>query len=260
MMGVLDLFTRRATRTWYTEDAAANDKSFGDQMLDFIEAGSVTVFDLGFFSFPLFDKFTDQQKYFVTRLREKTAYQTVAVLSEGKLYRDEIIAMGRYRSNPCTHHVRLVSVLWGQTRYRYLTNVLDDQKLSARAVCALYRHRWRIEEAFLVTKRLLGLSYLWVGARNAVQIQVYATWLFYAVLTNVCVEVAAALAQPIERISQEMVFRSLYHYARALERGENLSLVPFLVKDAKLFSLIKQERKRDREKAKQNLLVWSSLS
>jgi hypothetical protein len=260
MMGVLDLFTRRATRTWYTEDAAANDKSFGDQMLDFIEAGSVTVFDLGFFSFPFFDKFTDQQKYFVTRLREKTAYQTVAVLSEGKLYRDEIIAMGRYRSNPCTHHVRLVSVLWGQTRYRYLTNVLDDQKLSARAVCALYRHRWRIEEAFLVTKRLLGLSYLWVGARNAVQIQVYATWLFYAVLTNVCVEVAAALAQPIERISQEMVFRSLYHYARALERGENLSLVPFLVKDAKLFSLIKQERKRDREKAKQNLLVWSSLS
>lgn len=27
---------------------------------------------------------------------------------------------------------------------------------------------WRIEDAFLLTKRLLGLSYLWVGGSNGV--------------------------------------------------------------------------------------------
>jgi len=66
--------------------------------------------------------------------------------------------MGLYRSNPCHHQVRLVSVLWGKTWYYYLTNVTDAQQLSARQVCELYRRRWRVEEAFLLTKRLRSIS------------------------------------------------------------------------------------------------------
>ena len=46
--------------------------------------------------------------------------------------------------------MRLVSVLWGKTWHRYLTNVLDDEQLSAEEVCELYRRRWKIEEAFLL--------------------------------------------------------------------------------------------------------------
>ena len=38
----------------------------------------------------------------------------------------------------------------------------------------LYRRRWSIEDAFAITKRLLGLSYLWVGDTNGVQIQLFA--------------------------------------------------------------------------------------
>src|SRR6266481_6614192 len=70
-------------------------------------------------------------------MREKTAYRTVQVLSQGAYYRDEIIQVGLYRSNPCTHPLRMVSVLWQGTWYRYLTNVLDPQQLSARQVCEL---------------------------------------------------------------------------------------------------------------------------
>ncbi len=44
----------------------------------------------------------------------------------------------------------------------------------------------------------------------------YATWIFYAVLNDLCTDVAVALQQPIERISFEMVFRSLYFFHRAL--------------------------------------------
>ena len=91
--------------------------------------------------------------------------------------------------------MRLISVLWGKTWYHYLTNVLDPQQLSAREVCDLYRRRWRIEDAFLLTKRLLGLSYLWVGGTNGVQMQIYATWIFYAVLNDLCADVAIALTR-----------------------------------------------------------------
>jgi IS4 transposase len=105
-------------------------------------------------------------------MREKTADRTVEVLGQGPRDRDEIIQVGLYRSNPCQFPLRMVSVLWGTKWYRYLTNVLDPQRLSAQMVCELYRGRWRIEEAFLLTKRLLGLSYFLAGNRNAVQIQV----------------------------------------------------------------------------------------
>ena len=40
--------------------------------------------------------------------------------------------------------------------------MLDPQVLCAQQVRDLYAQRWRIEEAFLLTKRLLGLAYLWV--------------------------------------------------------------------------------------------------
>jgi len=256
MLAVVDLGTRCPQQTWYTSHAQANDKTFCQPLLAALPVGGLLVLDLGWFSFPFFDALTEAGKYFVTRLREKTAYQVVEVVGRGAHWRDEIIELGQYRSNPCRHRVRLVSVLWGRTWYRYLTNVLEVEHLSAREVGELYRQRWRIEEAFSLTKRLLGLSYLWVGDRNGVEIQLYATWLFYAVLSDLCVEVAHALAQPLEQISVEMVFRSLYHFARALDRGEEPELVPFLVQHAKLLGLVKAKRQRHRQKEGLELEIW----
>jgi DDE family transposase len=256
MMAVVDLFTRRPQHTWYTANSKANDKTFCDQLLEVLPVSGLVVLDLGWFSFPFFDKLTDAGKYFITRLREKTSYQVVEVLAAGSHWRDEIIEMGEYRSNPCKHRVRMVSVLWGTTWYRYLTNVLDPEKLSPPEICQFYRKGWRIEEAFLLTKRLLGLSYLWVGGSNGVEIQLYATWLFYAVLSDLCVQVAQALDEPVEQISVEMIFRSLYHFARATDRGEKPELIQFLVEHAVLLSLVKAKRKRNKEKEELELEIW----
>lgn len=256
MMSVVDALTRRPVRTWYTSNAKANDKTFCQQVLDALPVGGLIGLDAGWFSFPFFDQMTDAGKFFVTRWRAKTAYRVVEVLGQGSHFRDEIIEVGQYRSNPCRHRLRRVSVLWGRTWYHYLTNVLDPEKLSAREVCAFYRVRWRVEEAFLLTKRLLGLSYLWVGDRNGVEIQLYATWLFYAVLSDLCVQVAVAIRKPLEKISVEMVFRSLYHFSRAIDMGQKPELIPFLVQNAKLFGLVKAERKRHKEKEMTLLEIW----
>jgi hypothetical protein len=258
MLAVVDLLTRRPQQTWYTAQPQANDKTFCAQLGAALPGGGLVVVDLGWFSFPFFDALTEAGQYFVTRLREKTAYQSVAVLGASAHWRDEVIELGVYRSNPCRHRVRRVSVLWGPTWYHYLTNVLDPRRLSAREVCELYRRRWRIEETFLLTKRLLGLAYLWVGDRNGVESQLYATWLFYAVLADLCDQVAEALEQPLEKISVEMVFRSLYHFARAIDAGEDPELVPFLVHHAQLLGLVKADRKRHKEHRRQDLEIWGT--
>jgi hypothetical protein len=256
MMMIVEGLTRRPVKAFYSNEPMSNDKVFCDRILEAMPEKGLLVMDLGFFSFGLFDKFSDNKKYFITRLREKTAYEVVEEIASGVRFRDEIIRLGKYRSNPCHNRVRMVSVEWGGVWHRYLTNVVDDEQLSGREVCEMYRRRWRIEEAFLMTKRLLGLSYLWAGASKAIEIQVYATWIFYAVLVELSVEVSQALKQPLEKISVEMVFRSLYHYSRAVERGDGSTAVEYLVAHAKLFGLIKAERKRHKEHLSQTIEIW----
>jgi hypothetical protein len=72
----------------------------------------------------------------------------------------------------------------------------------------------------------------------------FATWIFYAVLNDLCSQVAVALNQPKERISVEMVFRGLYHFSRAVLCGSSTDVVSYLVDHYKLLGLVKTERKR----------------
>lgn len=235
----------------------AHDQHWNDALIERLPPGGLLIFDLGFFNFVWFDAFSQSEKYFLTRWKQKTAGKLTRTLAQGQRYRDEIVQLGLYRSNPCRYPLRRVSVLWGTTWHTYLTNVLDPDLLSAQQVCDLYRQRWRIEEAFLLTKRLLGLAYLWVGGSNGVQIQLYATWIFYAVLNDLCAQVADALHQPLERISVEMVFRSFYHFSRARQQGRAEALVPFLVEHHESFGLLKAQRKRHRQIAALSLDIWA---
>jgi Transposase DDE domain len=256
MMMIVDAGTHVPVNAFYTPQSKANDRTFTDSLLQRLPVGGLLIFDLGFFSFPFFDAFPEQGKFFLTRLREKTAFKTVSLLSQGPRYRDEIIRVGLRSEYPCQHQIRMVSILWNQTWHHYLTNVLQPERLSPRQVGELYRRRWRIEEAFLLTKRLLGLSYLWVGGANGIQIQIYATWIFYAVLVDTCRQVAVALGQPQDRISVEMVYRSFYHFSRACDRDPATQLIPFLVTHAKLFGLVKAITKRQRMIQQHLEAIW----
>jgi len=86
-------------------------------------------------------------------------------------------------------------------------------------VADLYRRRWRIEEAFSTVKRLLGLSYLWTGSLNGIQLQIWATWLFYAVLVDLADAVADEVGVPFQQVSLEMLYRGLYHFTVAHHKG-----------------------------------------
>ena len=68
----------------------------------------------------------------------------------------------KLKGNPILD-LRLVEIRHGRSWYRYLTSVLDPKILPPFVVGALYSRRWRIEESFLLLKRLPGLSYLWTG-------------------------------------------------------------------------------------------------
>ena len=97
---------------------------------------------------------------------------------------------------------------------------VTTQVLPPFVVADLYRRRWRIEEAFNTVKRLLNLAYLWTGSINGVQLQIWATWLFYAILVDLGDAVADEVGLPFDRISLEMLLRGMYHFNNAYNKGE----------------------------------------
>ena len=243
---VCDLVSHLPVKVWYAENPATNDKAFLPALLAWLPKESLLVFDLGYFAFTFFDALSEAGSWFVTRLREKTSFTVQQTLLARPQVRDQIVHLGKYRSNPAAYPVRLIEVYVEGAWRRYITNVLDPQRLSVLEVVALYQQRWHIETAFALVKRLLGLSYLWVGSSNGVQLQVWATWLYYALLIDLCDEVAEALQLPLGHISVEMVSRSLYFYAQATANGYTGSAAHYFAEEAKLLGIVKRPKKQTR--------------
>jgi hypothetical protein len=107
---------------------------------------------------------------------------------------------------------------------------------------------WRIEDAFNIAKRLLGLAYFWNGSQQGIRLQIWATWILYAILVDLVDDVAEALDRPFADISIEMVYRSLYYFAQAYQRGEADDLVAYLVDNADILGIVKRRRKRSTAK------------
>ena len=244
IVAAVDLFTHLPAKLWWFDDPATNDKAALPDLLRWLQPGNLLVFDLGYFSFPFFDALTERQCCFVTRLRNKTSYQVQRVLLERPQLRERIVQLGKYRANPSAHPVRLIEIYIGQRWQQYVTNALDPQQLSVLEVVSLYEQRWHIETTFLLVKRLLNLAYLWVGSLNGVKLQVWATFLFYAILIDLCDEVAEELHLPLQRISVEMVSRSLYFYAVAVADGYSNNAAAYLAEDAQGLGIIKRQRSR----------------
>jgi hypothetical protein len=239
---VCDLATRLPAKLFYTDDPGVNDKAVLPRLLAWLPCDSLVVFDLGFFAFTFFDALTAKQCWFCTRLREKTSFAVQQVLVNRAHVRDRIVQLGIYRSNRSSQPVRLIEIYIAGAWRQYITNVLDPQRLSIVEVVELYEYRWRIESAFLLVKRLLDLAYLWVGSQNGVQLQVWATWLYYAVLIDLCDDVAELLQLPLECISVEMVARSLYFYVVAVDQGYQGDAASYLAQQAKELGIVKRVR------------------
>ena len=63
---------------------------------------------------------------------------------------------------------------------------------------------------------------------NGIKLQIGATWLFYAILLDLCDEIADELTLPLNSISVEMVFRGIYHFTQALNQGSATNIITYL--------------------------------
>lgn len=239
---LLDVCSQLPCQIWYEENPQAHDQTFWQRALVKLSPKTLVIFDLGFLNHEVFDQLTDQQVSFVTRAKSNAVYQIERVIRKESSVHDRVVRLGGQTSR-CRHSMRLIEYLYQGKWYRYLTNVQDPEVLPAEYVVALYYQRWRIEDAFNIVKRLLGLAFFWVGSSNGVQVQLWATWLLYAVLVDLTQAVAEKLNQPFRALSLEMVYRGLYHFTQASHRGETTDPIAYLAApEQKDLGILKRKR------------------
>jgi hypothetical protein len=219
MTVVIDLITRLPIEIGFDENPRASDTSWEKDLLALVKPQTLLLLDRGFYHFQFWHQLREQGVDLITRLKKRATIQVEAVLTNSYSLRDRRVRLGSGTKKTQFITLRLIEVRSGNTWHSYLTSVLDPAILPPYVVADLYRRRWRIEEAFNVVKRLLGLSYLWTGSLNGIKLQIWGTWLFYGLLVDLGDAVADEMSLEFESISLEMIYRGLYHFQVAHHKG-----------------------------------------
>jgi len=239
MMVLLNVCSWLPTAIWLEQDTTVHDQRFWPRILQAVPSGALLLFDLGFTNFTSFvqaDHFT-----FITRLKDKVSVRIKHVHCYSPRLKD---MTGEIGSGPTRQMVRVVKVYYHGEWYAFLSNELDPAVLPAWYMVALYFQRWRIEDAFNVVKRLLGLAYFWTSSQRGVELQIWATWILFVILVDLTDDVAAVLQRPFASLSMEMVYRGLYYFGQAYLCGEAQDPITYLAENARWLGLIKRQRKQ----------------
>jgi hypothetical protein len=241
---VIDLITRLPIAIWFDENPKSSDVKFEENILSLVTENTLLLIDRGFYHFSFWLKLIEKQVHIITRLKKGAAIKVLEIFTNSYAIRDKLINLGSGTKTTPVITLRLIEIKVGNIWYSYLTSVLDPKILPPYVIADLYGKRWRIEDAFNIVKRLLDLSYLWTGSINGVKLQIWGTWLFYSILVDLGDAVADELSLPLDSISLEMIYRGMYYFYSARQKGKATDPIKyFAAPENKDLGIVKRQRK-----------------
>lgn len=141
------------------------------QMLTF-PRGSIIACDRGYFDLALFDRWTSQGVFFVTRIKDNICYDVVErfeVPENSPVLYDHTIQL-KNRKYP--GKLRLVTV-YDDIRQCELEILTNNFILSSATIAAIYKDRWQIELFFKCIKQNLKIKTFVGTTPNALKIQIW---------------------------------------------------------------------------------------
>jgi len=145
------------------------------RLLNLVPA-SIVVMDRGYMDLVLFNRWTGQGVFFVTRLKGNAAYQVVEerkVPENRDVLSDQIIRFTGYSSfKKCPHLLRLVTI-WDAEKKRQLVFLTNQLQFGPTTIAAIYKDRWEIELFFKALKQNLRLKTFVGTTENALLVQIW---------------------------------------------------------------------------------------
>jgi len=149
------------------------------------DPGTIVVDDRGYNDYALFGKWTFQDVYFVTRMKENALYEVVGekdVPQNRNILKDELIEFKDPKAREkCPYPLRRIEVLDPDKKQVlvFLTNNLD---LGASTIASIYKDRWQIELFFKALKQNLKIKTFVGTSANAVKIQIWTALIAMLIL------------------------------------------------------------------------------
>ena len=162
-----------------------------------LSTGSMIIFDRGYNDYHQFASWTDQNVYFVTRLKRKSSFQVLETKrvhdrekDKPMVISEEILQFIYHPLKPNGKQDKKTDLPLKLRRvcyqdelnryYEFLTNAFD---ITAEEVAFLYKKRWGIEILFKKMKQNFQLHYFYGENVNAVYTQVWCTLIAQLLLT-----------------------------------------------------------------------------
>ncbi|SHK31275.1 IS4 family transposase, partial [Paramaledivibacter caminithermalis] len=160
-------------------NAKVHDKKKMEELMT--EKNCIYVVDKAYVDYKKFDKFTDDGKYFITRLKDnavteevetlKITYSQMELLDEDTtIVYDKVVYLGNEYINKTKKKYRIIKIIDAKGKELiFVTNVFH---LSSEEIAWLYKKRWEIELFFKWIKQHLKIKKFIGYSLNAVMNQI----------------------------------------------------------------------------------------
>jgi hypothetical protein len=141
-----------------------------------LPVGSIVAMDRGYNDYALFERWTQQGVYFVTRQKENAAYEVVeeyALPQNSNIRADQNIRLTSAKGmKTCPSTLRRV-VVWDEQNEREIVLLTNHLGFGSTTIAAIYKDRWEIELFFKVLKQHLKIKTFIGTSENALKTQIW---------------------------------------------------------------------------------------
>jgi hypothetical protein len=149
------------------------------------DPNTIVVDDRGYVDYRLYNQWTSQRVYFVTRLKRNAMYIVVQehpIAWRSNVIRDETIQLKGIKSpDKCHYPLRRIE-FWNQETDEVLVFLTNHLKLAASTIAAIYKDRWQIEVFFKALKQNLKIKTFIGTSANAVKTQIWTALIAMLIL------------------------------------------------------------------------------
>lgn len=138
--------------------------------------GSIVAMDRAYNDYVLFNRWTEEGVYFVTRMKSNAQYQVVETFEVPKnrnILSDEYIRLtGMDAQKKYPDFLRRV-VVWDAANHREIVLLTNHLSFGATTISAIYKDRWQIELFFKALKQNLKVKTFVGTSQNALYTQIW---------------------------------------------------------------------------------------
>ena len=162
----------------YISDGKKSDRSVARELS--FAPGSIVALDRGYNDYNLFAKWTENDIYFVTRLKDNADFTVIAespLPQNRNILADQTIIFTGYQSQKkCPYPLRRVMV-WDKENNREIVLLTNHLDFGATTISSIYKDRWQIELFFKALKQNLKVKTFVGTSENALYIQIWTALL-----------------------------------------------------------------------------------